>query len=380
MLVMEYMDHGSLYHVLRNETMVLDGEILLPILRDIAQGVRFLHAASPKVIHGDLKAQNVLVDSRFRAKVADFGLSQKRQATGTLYWMAPELLRGESVNTTASDVYAFGIILCEVYSRQDPYDGESDVVAVLQNVIDPSISRRPIVPASCPAGIRSIMHDCLQSDPEKRPTFEELDIRLKRLDAADVDPRKSMDLSIQQSVPNKEEKMHRKRYTMLSQVFPENVQRALNEGRQVETQERAMVTIFYSDIADFNVIVACLPATKVSDLLDRLYNDMDLLSLKHDVFKVETIGDAYMTIANLVKDQADHTKRIAQFAMSVLKMTQQTPIDVDNPALGCVNLRIGFHAGPVVADVVGKRNRKCALTLLMLFFLPLSCTPDFHRV
>jgi serine/threonine protein kinase len=57
MLVMEYMDHGSLYHVLRNETMALDGEILLPILRDIAQGVRFLHAASPKVIHGDLKAQ-----------------------------------------------------------------------------------------------------------------------------------------------------------------------------------------------------------------------------------------------------------------------------------------------------------------------------------
>jgi serine/threonine protein kinase len=110
--------------------------------------------------------------------------------------MSPELLRGESVNTTASDVYAFGIILCEVYSRRDPYDGESDVVAVLQDVIDPTINRRPIVPASCPPGIRSIMTDCLQSDPEKRPTFEELDIRLKRLDATDIEPRKSMDLSL----------------------------------------------------------------------------------------------------------------------------------------------------------------------------------------
>ena len=45
--------------------MVIEGELLLPILRDIAQGVRFLHAASPQVIHGDLKAQNVLVDSKF---------------------------------------------------------------------------------------------------------------------------------------------------------------------------------------------------------------------------------------------------------------------------------------------------------------------------
>jgi serine/threonine protein kinase len=56
MLIMEYMDHGSLYDILHNETMAIDGELLLPILCDIAQGVRFLHAAQPQVIHGDLKA------------------------------------------------------------------------------------------------------------------------------------------------------------------------------------------------------------------------------------------------------------------------------------------------------------------------------------
>lgn len=49
MIVLEYMDHGSLYDVLHNETMVLEGEIILPILRDIAQGIRFLHAATPQM-------------------------------------------------------------------------------------------------------------------------------------------------------------------------------------------------------------------------------------------------------------------------------------------------------------------------------------------
>lgn len=104
------MDHGSLSDMLQNETMVLDGEHIFPILLDITQGVRFLHSANPAVIHGDLKAQNILVDNRLRAKVADFGLSNKNRlgATGTPYWMAPELLRGETSNTQESDVYSFG--------------------------------------------------------------------------------------------------------------------------------------------------------------------------------------------------------------------------------------------------------------------------------
>ena len=73
------MEYGSLHDLLRNETMYTGGEIILQILRDIAQGLRFLHSSKPPILHGDLKAKNILIDSRFRAKVADFGLSTKKK-------------------------------------------------------------------------------------------------------------------------------------------------------------------------------------------------------------------------------------------------------------------------------------------------------------
>jgi serine/threonine protein kinase len=100
------MQLDSLYDLLYNESMVFEGELVLQIIRNIGQGLRFfLHTATPKVVHGDLKAHNVLVDSKFYAKVAEFGLSRKSQSqrSGTPLWMAPELLRGETRNTPSSD-------------------------------------------------------------------------------------------------------------------------------------------------------------------------------------------------------------------------------------------------------------------------------------
>jgi serine/threonine protein kinase len=59
MLVMEYMEYGSLHDLLHSETMFFSGEICLQILRDIAQGLRYLHASKPPILHGDLKGSYI---------------------------------------------------------------------------------------------------------------------------------------------------------------------------------------------------------------------------------------------------------------------------------------------------------------------------------
>lgn len=69
-----------------------------------------------------------------------------------------------------------------------------------------------------------------------------------------------------------------------------------------------------------------------------------------------------MAVTNLVKDQQfDHAKRIAQFAVDAIQVANETLVDEDDPNRGFVNIRVGFHCGPVVADVVGTRNLRYTL-------------------
>jgi hypothetical protein len=91
-------------------------------------------------------------------------------------------------------------------------------------------------------------------------------------------------------------------------------------------------------------------------MLDRLYTMFDALAEKHHVYKVETIGDAYMAVTNLVADQGeDHASRIARFSLEAVAAANSVLIDEENPGMGHVNIRAGFHSGPVVANVVGTK-------------------------
>lgn len=148
---------------------------------------------------------------------------------------------------------------------------------------------------------------------------------------------------------------------LLDEIFPKPVADALRQGQKIEPMLRDCVTVFFSDIVGFTEIASILSPMKVSDMLDRLYLRFDMLSLKHDVFKVETIGDAYMAATNLVKDQDDHVKRIAEFAIDAVRAANETLIDVDDPSKGFVEIRVGFHTGAVVATVIGSRCPRYSL-------------------
>eukprot|EP00977_Amphora_coffeiformis_P029692 scaffold42408_cov176-Amphora_coffeaeformis.AAC.1 len=350
LLVMEYMELGSLRDLLRNQSIHIGGEIILPILRDIVQGVRFLHAATPQIVHSDLKASNVLVDSRYRAKVADFGLSQNNNniGVGTPFWMAPEVLRQETPNTPASDCYAFGILLHEVYSRKDPYDGE-DPTEVLRGVADYTVNKRPSCPSDCPPKVELLMADCLGADPESRPTFEELDLQLKRLDVSMIEP----------VIQTDSKRAHTD--TQLDKSLPKCLANELHDGRGVQPFCCNNVTVFFSDIECYSELCSSLAPMQVAELLNCLFTQMDKLSLQYGLTKIETMNDSYMAVANLDEGQSlDHAHRIAQFALAAVSVANNTLTDTSDPSRGQLKLRAGFASGPVVAHVVGSLNPRVA--------------------
>eukprot|EP00033_Pygsuia_biforma_P003527 GCRY01003861.1.p1 GENE.GCRY01003861.1~~GCRY01003861.1.p1 ORF type:complete len:766 (+),score=168.79 GCRY01003861.1:243-2540(+) len=181
-VITEFMPRSSLFQVLRDRTIKYDWQLMVKMATDAARGMNYLHCSKPPILHRDLKSLNLLVDDAMNVKVCDFGLTKVKQRTymltrvGTPQWMAPEVLRNEQYNEKA-DVFSYGCVLWELYTRQDPYKG-LNAMEVGRRVCNEGL-RLPI-PPQCPAILKSLITRCFQEDPNLRPSFREILEELKK--------------------------------------------------------------------------------------------------------------------------------------------------------------------------------------------------------
>ncbi|KAL4172009.1 hypothetical protein KRP22_007185 [Phytophthora ramorum] len=169
-MVMELCDH-SLSHLLHDTNTYLSPQQLTRIAAEVANGMRFLHSRRPAVIHRDLKSANVLLDAKGVAKLCDFGLVRTKFTTaGTPSYMPPELLSGQPFSKSV-DVFMFGILLWEIFSRDVPFRGY-DVSDIRRRVLAGERFRVPTV--DCPRECQELMKQCWDGEPSCRPTFEEV--------------------------------------------------------------------------------------------------------------------------------------------------------------------------------------------------------------
>ena len=246
-------------------------------------------------------------------------------------------------------------MLFEIYSREDPYKGE-DFRTTLRKVCDRRVNKRPTIPAAMPPKFVDLMKKCWSPDPYFRPEAKDLDTGLLDMSQQDAEPLEEVEKD--GAVKIKE----RKTGDMLYDLFPKHVADQLKAGKKVEPENHDEVTIIFSDIVHFTDISKALTPLKVSQMLDRLYLAFDTVARKHKVFKVETIGDAYLGVTNLEKKQMDcHAKNAALFAIDLVNESSKILIDEEDPSKGHINIRVGFHSGGVVSNVIGSLNPRYSL-------------------
>jgi class 3 adenylate cyclase len=137
---------------------------------------------------------------------------------------------------------------------------------------------------------------------------------------------------------------------ILSKMLPKRAIQKLRRGETV-VERYKMVSIFFSDIVGYTKMSSEMTPTEVMDMLNDLYTKFDSLAEKHRVYKLETIGDAYIAIGGApnICNGPEAAERVALFALDAIKVAESYRTN-DGAR---VFIRTGIASGPVVAGVVG---------------------------
>ncbi|XDA84479.1 hypothetical protein R6Z07F_014289 [Ovis aries] len=378
---------GNLEDLLRNEALRLDWTFKASLLLDLIHGEQYLH--HQHFPHGRLKSRNCAVDGRFVLKVTDHGYVELLDAQRAphpsqpqrLLWTAPELLRGPGAprqGTLRGDAFSIGITLQEALTRGPPY-GSSGLPAERRWYLPiPCASPWcPLVsPGHGPPECIQLMEQCWEEAPEDRPSLDQIYSQFKSINQGKktsvADPMLRMLEKYSQSLEDlirerteelelERERIERLLSRMLPLVLPpcdsgpsypfKSVTEALKMGAAVEPESFDQVTIYFSDVG-FTTIASLSEPVEVVGLLNDLYTLFDEVLGNHDVYKVETIGDAYMVALGLPRcNGSRHAAEITNMALDTLSSVGDLLMRRVPTVLICI--RAGPHSGPCVAGVVG---------------------------
>ncbi|XP_065081718.1 soluble guanylate cyclase 88E isoform X2 [Ochlerotatus camptorhynchus] len=195
------------------------------------------------------------------------------------------------------------------------------------------------------------MHD-FSRDLMLAGTQQSVELKL----ALDQEQQKSKKL--EESMRKLDEEM-RRTDELLYQMIPKQVADRLRRGENpIDTCEMFnSVSILFSDVVTFTEICSRITPMEVVSMLNAMYSIFDNLTERNNVYKVETIGDAYMVVSGAPEKEQNHAEKVCDMALDMIEAIT----DLKDPSTGShLRIRVGVHSGAVVAGIVGlKMPRYC---------------------
>ncbi|VDD85618.1 unnamed protein product [Enterobius vermicularis] len=306
-----------------------------------------------------------------------------------MLFMAPEILRDNSqLGTQSGDMYSFAVVASEILTRKPAWDLDNreqtveEILYLLKRGQEPFL--RPELNIDKDIELNSVMlhliGDCWQENYEARPdaeTIKRLLRSMRRGRSKDLMEHVSS-LMEKQAAALEEEILIRtnalaeekkKSDEVLKKMLPPRVAECLKLGEVLQPESYECATIFLSDVVSFTKLASKCTPLQVISLLDSLYMTTDMAIKNYDIFKVETIGDAYLCVSGVPERNGNrHAKEIADMALDVIRATGK--IRINHLPEEKICLRVGIHSGdisyaldylqkayensgPVVAGVVG---------------------------
>uniref|UniRef100_A0A914WA68 Guanylate cyclase n=1 Tax=Plectus sambesii TaxID=2011161 RepID=A0A914WA68_9BILA len=386
-ILWKYCSRGSLLDVLHNEEIHIDATFHGAFVRDILKGLDYLHS-SPIGSHGCLSSSTCLIDQNWLVKLTGFCVEEYlvrwtkqnmisfnpmdgvcKPPGADIIYTAPELLREQDKYTIAQkqagDVYAFGVVLYEILLRETPFDQRE--LAANNSTVQAEQSGKPVRPTMASSTnlnheLVTLLKACWSEQSVERPSVKQIrkitDVVLK-IRGGLVDQMMSMmdqySKNLEKLVKERTamlEETQQRADNLLFQLLPAYVATELKFGRSVPPKSFSSGTVLFTDIVGFTSLCSTSTPLQIVTFLNGLFSGFDEVIMKHDAYKVETIGDAYMVVSGVPQENGtNHLEQIAYVTLYMRHFLSMYEIPHRrNQRLRC---RWGFHTGPLAAGVVG---------------------------
>uniref|UniRef100_H3C6S4 guanylate cyclase n=1 Tax=Tetraodon nigroviridis TaxID=99883 RepID=H3C6S4_TETNG len=379
-IVTEYCPRGSLQDILENESINLDWMFRYSLINDIVKTLRGLYYLDHNSIALGGSVLTCAPSQIFRARLAQLSKEQAPGKQNNVHLCEAKKKKKtdenlKNLNMNKHNFYCSSVIShsSRIHTRFCFKTGQSlvtaEIIQKVRNGQKPFF--RPTTDNRCHSEeLTILMEGCWAEDPAERPDFGHIKIYVAKLNKEGSTSILNNLLSRMEQYANNLENLveertqayleeKRKAENLLYQILPHSVAEQLKRGETVQAEAFDSVTIYFSDIVGFTAMSAESTPLQVVTLLNDLYTCFDAIIDNFDVYKVETIGDAYMVVSGLpVRNGKLHAREIAGMSLALLE--QVKTFKIRHRPNDQLRLRIGIHTGPVCAGVVGlKMPRYC---------------------